>query len=290
MKLLLLLLLALNAHAKTFSTVDLAKSAINKDCLDYCVDGACFWLQCKWYKGCGISVTPHISHNLPDFVATSYDRPGENPFQEFKALDYKPGIDGGDISSRGKHNEDLKFKEASIIGNPVAYALGEQRYFCESSIKPMMPYYLSTFDNKAWRSGVGEMLYPSTYVPGMNEVGSFLQSWGSIYPRVGFLYQKNDYKASSVIAARALDIVSNGGLHIYQPIQSNAQFKENGKWQMISPKSENQCREFGNEDHQTTLDKVDDDSQYAWTVWRRYSCCVLGDGYFIGSTITGCIN
>ena len=289
MKLILLILLTFNVNAKTFSTLDLSKSAINKDCLDYCVDGACFWLVCTFW-GCSVKTTPHISHNLPDFVVTSYNHPGENPFTEFKAFDYESGIDGGHVASREKHNDDLKFKEASVIGNPVAYALGRQRYFCDSDVKPMTPYYLSTFDNKAWRSGITEMLYPSTFVPGMNEIGPFLKSWGSIYPRVGFLHQKNDYKASSVIAERALDIVSNGGVHIYQPTTSSAQFKENGKWQMIRPNPENQCKKFGYEDHQTTLDKRDDDGQYAWTAWRRYSCCIPGPGSFIGSTITGCIN
>lgn len=281
--------LSFNSQGKSFSTVDLSKTIISNDCLDYCIDGACFWLQCSWW-GCIIKVTPHIKHNLPDFVVSSYDRPGENPFTEIKMLDYQSGIDGGDISTRAKANDNLKFKEASVIGNPVAYALGKQKYFCESDVQPMMPYYLSTIDNKAWRSGISEMLYPSTYIPGMNEVGSFLTSWGSLYPRHGFLHQSNDYKTASVIAERALDIVSNGGLHIYHSPPSNASFKPQGKWQMVSPKKENSCKKFGYESHQTTLDKKDDDGQYAWTAWRQYNCCISRSGYFIGSTITGCIN
>jgi hypothetical protein len=35
-----------------------------------------------------------------------------------------------------------------------------------------MPYYLSTLDEKMWRSGLSDMLYLSTWVPGMNEVSS----------------------------------------------------------------------------------------------------------------------
>ena len=288
MKIIILLLLTFNVGAKTISTQALTKSIVSEDCMDYCVDGVCFWLLCTPW-GCKVNTTPHIAHNLPDFIVTSYDNPGENPFQPFKSADYSSGIDGGDISSRDKNNDALKFKESSVIGNPVAYALGQQRYFCKSSIKPMMPYYLSTLDNKVWRSGVSELLYPSTYTPGRNEIGPFLKSWGSVYPRVGFLHQNNDYKASSVIAERALNIVSEGGLHIYQPTKSEP-FKKNGKWQMLSPKVENQCKKFGYESHQTTLDKRDEDGQYAWTAWRRYGCCIPGKGAFIGSTITGCIN
>jgi hypothetical protein len=79
--------------------------------------------------------------------------------------------------------------------------MGQAKYLCNSKIKPYMPYYLSTLDEKMWRSGLSDMLYLSTWVPGMNEVSSnknqtdeFLKSWGSLYPRSGFLNQKNEVK------------------------------------------------------------------------------------------------
>jgi hypothetical protein len=77
------------------------------------------------------------------------------------------------INSKSKRaNSGLKFKEASVTGNPVAYAMGQAKYLCNSKIKPYMPYYLSTLDEKMWRSGLSDMLYLSTWVPGMNEVSS----------------------------------------------------------------------------------------------------------------------
>jgi hypothetical protein len=49
-----------------------------------------------------------------------------------------------------------------------------------------------------------------------NQTDEFLKSWGSLYPRSGFLNQKNEVKTASVIAARALEVVSDGGARIYQ--------------------------------------------------------------------------
>jgi integrating conjugative element protein (TIGR03756 family) len=132
--------------------------------------------------------------------------------------------------------------------------MGQAKYLCNSEIKSYMPYYLSTLDEKMWRSGLSDMLYPSTWVPGMNEVSSnknqtdeFLKSWGSLYPRSGFLNQKNEVKTASVIAARALEVVSDGGARIYQSSGCTSAdcMKKNGKWQMISPVEENSCRAFG---------------------------------------------
>jgi hypothetical protein len=81
----------------------------------------------------------------------------------------------GNLTTNSKSkraNSGLKFKEASVTGNPVAYAMGQAKYLCNSKIKPYMPYYLSTLDEKMWRSGLSDMLYLSTWVPGMNEVSS----------------------------------------------------------------------------------------------------------------------
>jgi integrating conjugative element protein (TIGR03756 family) len=285
-------------NAKTFSTVNLANTALSEDCLDYCVDGACFWLVCS-FLGCSVKTTPHINHNLPDFVISSYNQPGSNSFLEAQALDLMPNIQGGHLSTKsGKHvNSNLKFKEVSVIGNPVAYAMGQTKYLCNSNIDPYMPYYLSTLDEKMWRSGLTDMLYPSTWIPGMNEVSSdknqtdkFLKSWGSLYPRIGFLNQTNEVRGASVIAARGLEVVNEGGARIYQSADCTSQdcMKPNGKWQMVSPIEENRCRAFGVESVEALQAKVDDDGQYGWTAWRNYGCCIPGPGMFIGSSITGC--
>ncbi|SFV89218.1 hypothetical protein MNB_SUP05-SYMBIONT-5-369 [hydrothermal vent metagenome] len=304
MKTLLLLIFFVNvtvittANAKTFSAADLTSSATSEDCLDYCVDGVCFWLVCSLW-GCSVKTTPHINHNLPDFVVSSYNEPGKNSFLEVQSLELTSGIQGGHLNTKNNKNVNsgIKFKEASVIGNPVAYAMGKAKYLCKSKIKPYMPYYLSTLDQIMWRSGLSDMLYPSTWVPGMNEVSSnknqtdkFLASWGSLYPRSGFVNQKNEVKAASVIAARALEVVVEGGLRIYQPLGNSGNMKKNGKWQMVSPVEENMCRAFGVESVEELQEKVDEEGQYGWTAWRNYGCCIPGPGAFIGSSVTGCLN
>jgi integrating conjugative element protein (TIGR03756 family) len=275
-------------NAKTFNVSNLTSSAASTDCLDYCVDGACFWLVCSFF-GCSVKVTPHINHNLPDFVVTSYNEPGENSFLEVQLLDQTSGIQGGNLSTKSNTNSNIKFKETSVIGNPVAYAMGRSKYLCKSKINAYMPYYLSTLDKTMWRSGLSDALYPSSWVLGMNEIGS----WGSLYPRSGFLNQSHEVKAASVIAARGLEVVNEGGLRIYQSPKGGTStdvMKKSGKWQMVSPIKENSCRAFGTESIVSLKNKIDDDGQYGWTAWRNYGCCIPGRGFFIGSSITGCIN
>lgn len=294
----LLVVIGLNANAKTFSVGDLTQPALSTDCLDYCVDGACFWLVCGFW-GCKVKTTPHINHNLPDFVVSSYNQAGDNAFKDIQSYDVSSDIAGGHLSSEASKNKNrnLKFKEVSIIGNPVAYAMGQSKYVCDSKIKPYVPYYLSTLDEKMWRSGLSEMIYPSSWIPGIKEIGKPWNSWGSLYPRRGMLNQSNEVKAASVIAARGLEIMTEGGLHIYQPADCGGNdkqkcngLKKEGKWQMVSPKKENQCTAFGKESVEQLQGKIDDDGQYGWTAWRNYGCCIPRSGFFIGSVITGCLN
>jgi hypothetical protein len=53
---------------------------------------ALFW-------GCSVKTTPHINHNLPDFVVSSYNEPGENSFSEVQSLDVMKNIQGGNLQS-----------------------------------------------------------------------------------------------------------------------------------------------------------------------------------------------
>jgi hypothetical protein len=40
-----------------------------------------------------------------------------------------------------------------------------------------------------------------------NQTDEFLKSWGSLYPRSGFLNQKNEVKTASVIAAKKVQLL-----------------------------------------------------------------------------------
>ncbi len=284
-KIILILLISIsnNAYVKSFSVVDLTEAGLDTNCLDYCVDGVCFWLKCSW-RGCKVKTTPHVKHNLPDMVISTYNNPGDSPFSETKLLDVVPTIEGGNLESNKKKATQIRFKEVSVIGNPIAYAMGRQPHLCKANITAYKPYFLSTLDALFWRSGITEMVYPASYIPGIEEIGSPFNSWGSIYPRQGFLNQPNDIKAGAVVAERVLDIVSKSGQgHIYQ--HSPGKNSESGKWQMISPKQQS-CREFGSGEPSISADK---DGQHAWVAWREYSCCIPRSGRFLGKTISGCV-
>ncbi len=88
-----------------------------------------------------------------------------------------------------------------------------------------MPYFLSTLDSIAWRTGVPESLYPEALIPGRREIGSQASGnmWGNVYPRSGFVSQTDDDKASAVVAQRVADIITRTGQpHVYQVLKGPA--------------------------------------------------------------------
>lgn len=158
-----------------------------------------------------------------------------------------------------------------------------------------MPYLLSTLDTVAWRYGVSESVYPGTLIPGRREIGGLTSGdmWGSVYPHSGFIHQADDYKAASVMAQRAGDVITRRGqVHVYQPrlalpqpgylpardlIESDAR---TGKWQKLSPSLSQSCAVFPNSRPRAQAT----DGAYAWALWRLYSCCKREGETFLGST------
>jgi len=129
----------------------------------------------------------------------------------------------------------------------------------------------------------------------MREIGGrlTLNLWGSVYPRGGFLHQADDHKAAAVVAQRAGDIVTRRGqLHVYQPLLANSRpgywpagaLKESdastGKWQELTPRLSNTCAVFPHGGFLTQAQQGD----YAWALWRPYSCCQRRGQVFLGST------
>ncbi|WP_017707655.1 TIGR03756 family integrating conjugative element protein, partial [Pseudomonas syringae] len=168
-------------------------------------------------------------------------------------------------------------------------------YACQGAATPYMPYLLSTLDTVAWRYGVPESVYPEALIPGRREVGGLTSGdmWGSVYPRSGFIHQVDDYKAASVIAQRAGDVVTRSGqVHVYQPLLAQPQpgywpagelietDATTGKWQELTPALSQSCAVFPNS--QTRMQATD--GAYAWALWRSYSCCKRAGQTFLGST------
>ncbi|MCT8873754.1 TIGR03756 family integrating conjugative element protein [Shewanella xiamenensis] len=211
-----------------------------------------------------------------------------------------------------RQNAKIISRHVAIIGSPgiisVAKMLDATEYGCDSGVTPYMPYYVSTLDYFSWRWPYADYLYPSVFVPGMREVGErkdgqnetflFSGKFGNVYPRIGSLLQGDSYKASAVFAQRAADIVTDqSALHVYQflgekrsksgwwpPGQVKEWTSKEGKWQMLSPTPEDKCHIFGEPSTRkdgSGFDAAYDGYQhrrskngdYAWQLWRPYSCC-----------------
>ncbi|MDC9514470.1 TIGR03756 family integrating conjugative element protein [Pseudoalteromonas sp. CST5] len=153
---------------------------------------------------------------------------------------------------------------------------------------------------------------------GQNETFLFTGRFGNVYPRIGSLMQNDTYKASAVFAQRAADIATDtSALHVYNflgeknskdgwwpPGQVKEWTSKEGKWQMLYPRAESQCHIFGEDSTRKdqTIDtdmpnmteyvydgyqhRRSDDGNYAWQLWRPYTCCEKKGQVFLFSIDT----
>ncbi len=111
-------------------------------------------------------------------------------------------------------------------------------------------------------------------------------------PRGGFLHQTDDYKAAAVVAQRAGDVVTRRGqVHVYQPLLASSRDgywpagalmesdASTGKWQALTPTQSATCAVFPNAGAHVQSQRGD----YAWALWRPYSCCERRGQTFLGS-------
>jgi len=292
-----------NSYAEDITTADIVESGLNEECINYCIVGICYFLVCTPF-GCSIKTSPRIDHYLPDLVVTVYDEPEENPWTEYRSVMGNAEVaaqqglissiagsevSGGNfISADQSVNSNIRFKEASVVGNPFVIIAQEgfNSYMCPSDAQPFMPYFSSSFDYLAWRWGIPDRFTSEALIPGKREIGSrstnnlLGNTWGAVYPRFGFVHQSDDAKAAAVIAQRSVDIVTRTGQpHVYRPLnqdgdsqasydsnegsdsdqplmsdQSGQEGSDSGsnekrdRWQMISPKEDDTCKPFGSTD------------------------------------------
>ena len=301
---------AVELQPTEITTADIVESiTLDSSCLNYCITGICVWLRCSIYE-CSIETSVRVSHYNPDLVVSVYDEPGDNPWQEieslFGSLDagiassvvgtfHDAFVGGGHRTEGGNPATDhsLRFKEVTAIGHPfssISDFIANTGYYCPSEAESFNPYLLSSLDALTWRLGLPEMLYLQNFLPGQRVVGSGIQQqWGPVWPRTGFINQKDDAKAAAVIAQRAGNIVTqNRQPHIYQALDGNGynrswlpgELVENdpgtGVWQMLAPKMDDQCYAFGENDVYSTAwsdGRHSEDNRYAFTLWRPYECC-----------------
>ncbi|GKT24393.1 TIGR03756 family integrating conjugative element protein [Acidovorax sp. SUPP3334] len=293
-------LLASTGSSFALNTATIVASALSPDCLAYRVVGVCYWLYCTW-SGCTVRTSIKVQHYIPDAVVSSYSNTGENPWVEVRtmSLPNPTAQAGGDGTTNEDHENNLaKFKNADVIGHPAGAAFSEFAsqfgYTCEGAGTPFVPYLLSTFDTLAWRYNVPEMAYPEALTPGMREIGSRSTAdlWGNVYPRGGFLHQSDDHLAGAVVAQRAGDVVTRKGQpHVYQPLLANPHagywpagalvesYAATGRWQELTPTLSSGCAVFPNRNTHVQAQRGD----YAWALWRPYSCCQRRGQVFLGS-------
>ncbi|SEO85099.1 TIGR03756 family integrating conjugative element protein [Aquisalimonas asiatica] len=203
------------------------------------------------------------------------------------------------------HDRNIRYKEADVIGHPLASLMdfvGEAvEFLCPSETEMLYPYYQSALDAVQWRYNLIEMAYPEAFTPGLREIGNWpVNTWGAVYPRGGFTTQSEDPKAGAIVAQRAGDIVTRTGQpRVYTPVEGSVSGyrvwtdplregdADTGQWQMHYPRSSGSCEVFGEDDRYAALagwaDDMraasDVDQDYAWTLWRRYSCCQRRGSY-----------
>ena len=190
---------------------------------------------------------------------------------------------------------------SSFLG--LTGSLGIQ-VFCPSAARSFVPYYQSALDPIAWRFGIPEMLYPEALTPGRREIGNWpTLTWGHVYPRAGSIGTTDDPKAAAVAAQRAADFITRpnqphvylpsvgrprGGYWPASPVLENT---DNHRWQMLTPIRSSRCEIFGAGGNWSG-GKVDTRGNYAWILWRKYSCCTARSGVFLSSIETArvCLN
>lgn len=277
------------------TTASIIPSAASYNCMDYKVVGVCLWLYCGW-SGCRIRTSVKVGHFVPELVVSSYENTGKNPWVEIAAVSPPTGEAIGGGRSTGDveptMHQQLRFKNVDAIGHPGAsmfnHFASQFGFTCQGATQSMRPYFVSTLDALAWRSGIPESVYPEALIPGRRELGQTGDLWGNIFPRSGFISQTHDYKSAALMAQRAADIVTREGQpHVYQPVIRRASSRdgywppgpvkegsENHQWQDLYPHRSNSCAIWPDRSPQHTYsERLDEGGDYAFALWRRYECC-----------------
>ncbi len=194
----------------------------------------------------------------------------------------------------------------SVYGNLAKPRFRAPRIFCPTNIDLLQPYYLSIADAFYWRIG-----YPLTDGPisGSDHSSTILnplsddtlkidpddlESWGHLYPRDGGINQSHDAKAATVLAWRAMDVLTNNvkqgdRTRIGVPLPTGNQFDKDlawkkldqGRWQMIHPEVKACQASPIYEDKDTTIDFIEINGEYgnyAWNYYNTYECCSNSKG------------
>lgn len=277
------------ANDDTVSTVDILEEALDFACMSHEIIGGCLWLSCD-IDGCDIKSSIKVKHNLPELVVTSYPYLGQSPWPDTEdlALTTEWAEDGGGTDGGGAYQRQaLKFKNVEVLGSPstsVYHANGTVGVLplCQPLTDVLTPHFISTLDPQ-WRDPLLETA--KTVENALEWVGKGGSHFASLYPRLGFVQQSHDYKASLVAAIRAADIVRNDGTpHVYTALSGNGREGQwppgsgtDFEWQQLVP-SVMGCKRLPDIDDSTDLTdpysaRLNPANGNAWQLWRPYECC-----------------
>lgn len=277
--------------AEAINTFEIIESSLSRDCLGYEVIGICAWLNCGIW-GCTVVTSVRVKNYVPELVVSSYENTGENPWTEIAYLSPPVGdaLGGGRATEEAQsRHSNTHFKNVDVFGHPgndaFYHYFSDLGWMCRGKSVAFNPYFVSTLDVLAWRSGIPEMAYPEALTSGMREMGAPGDLWSPIYPRSGFVSQYHDYKVAATTAQRAADIVTREGQpHVYQPLMPKdspssgfwapdpvMEGDDNThKWQRLEPNRTMSCSLFpdGGQDYD-----LREPGDYVWALWRPYRCC-----------------
>ncbi len=300
---------------------DIISNSVNTSCLAWRPVGVCFWLKISLFS-VSVRTSIKVKHYIPDLVISAYQVKGKNTWDMMSWTDdlsenvsssFGVDLDDGEVVNKRQgqghglgSNVNLKFKNATAIGNPLASVYGQSFMdyaICKAGTISFMPYYNSLADGLLWRTAEPEYLTNvlDMITPGKSNIGErsngdeylFLRVWSGLYPRTGFVNHFDDYKAAAVVASRVASIVTSSSMvHVamsangsrkagYWPAgEVNEWDEKTGKYQMLYPKADSQCHLFGHIKTDSTFsasdgygDRRDAKGNYAWNLWREYSCC-----------------
>ncbi|WP_040516364.1 TIGR03756 family integrating conjugative element protein [Gilvimarinus chinensis] len=289
-----LIMLSVNAsRADSIDTEMLLQASVDCfDCIDWKPVGVCIWMTCTPW-GCDFDYSIRFKNFVPDFVVTSYSNE-ETPFEEMQSVvdssNEMFGFAAGFATTQSKHVDHLRFKKTEVWGNP-GVAIFEQMHdafdgmFCKSGITTYKPYYIWTADYIGWHMNIPDMFNPKSYT-GAHDMGTTTVKFGNVYPRCGWSIHPEDPKAAALSAQRAGYIVTNPNDNTRVRLEPETdcgdkcwpaeEIIENDmtthKWQMLVPKYQTKGEIFGTRSGWSNF-KYDTDEQYAWLLWRPYSCC-----------------
>jgi integrating conjugative element protein (TIGR03756 family) len=300
-----------HAESPTINSLSIIQATIAAlpNCLHYQFPTHfCIWIT----KDGEINTTPVVSHYLPDVVVSVFSKPHDNPWIEInKLLDSAgqpiqieivkdvTGFDAGsgNQSFQVENEQHVIFKEVDVIGNP-ALALIPEHGLLPSVATSLWPYFQSMADSLQWRGLPPVSLPEEALALALNvshHIGMGFVNWGGVYPHEGKVTNDNDTKAAAVIAARAVDLLTNTNNfgHVYKSLSTScgehckaSPIQENSKetyFQMVYPVVQSQCYILGDNDSYSS-NMINKDGSYVWIVWRHYKGCADGEGKYVGRT------